>query len=247
MKTFFAFPLFILTLLSGLPISAQNAEIPDPETLLEKAIEYHDPQDRWSQFSGDFVVLSTRPGRSGRTSHIRMDHPQSFFRIQINLDGVDTALEMRGDSCRLEYQGSTEFSEAIAEKHRLNCDRARMWRDYYSYLYGLPMKLKDPGTKISGSVLKRRFKGADYWVLEVKYDPDTGSDTWYFYFDPESYAMRAYQFYHDPAANDGEYILLEDEVDLYGMRIPRKRSWYTNAEEKFLGADLLLETGGSEN
>lgn len=247
MKTILALPLIGLALMASLSISAQKGEIPDPETLLKKAIEYHDPQGRWNQFAGDFVVVSTRPGRSSRTSYIRMDHPKSFFRIQINLDGVDTALELDGDSCRLEYQGQTEFSEAIAGKHRLNCDRARMWRDYYSFLYGLPMKLKDPGTQISSSVLERRFKGSDYWVLEVKYDPETGSDTWYFFFDPESYAMRAYQFYHDPAANDGEYILLEDEVDLSGMRIPRKRSWYTNAEEKFLGADVLLETVGPEN
>lgn len=227
-------------------LSAQTQSLPDAETLLNKAIEYHDPSGNWGEFSGEFAVVSTRPGKSNRRSVIQMDHPRSFFRIEIHLDGVDTALELQGDSCSLEYQGQKDFSEAIAKEHRLNCDRARMWRDYYSYLYGLPMKLKDPGTLISETVQKRRFKGSEYWVLEVKYDPETGSDTWYFYFDQDSYALKVYQFYHDPAANDGEYILLEEEVMLNGMRIPKKRSWYTNAEETFLGADILMESETAE-
>ena len=106
------------------------------------------------------------------------------------------------------------------------------------------MKLKDPGTRISEQVSRRRFKGVEYLVLEVKYDPETGSDTWYFYFDPETYALRMYQFYHNPQANDGEYILLEGETEIEGMRIPLKRSWYTNDREAFLGADILLKPVG---
>jgi hypothetical protein len=78
-------------------------------------------------------------------------------------------------------------------------------------------------------------------VLKVSYDPETGSDTWYFYFNPETYALAAYQFYHDPAKNDGEYILLEGEAEVGGMRLPKRRSWYTNKERRFLGTDILQE------
>ena len=229
-----------------LSVSAQSVKITDAEALLEQAIAYHDPDGNWNDFAGEFMVVSTRPGKSSRHSLVRMDHPRSYFRIEINLDGIDTALELQGESCRLEYQGQTDFSESIAEKHRLNCERARMWRNYYSYLYGLPMKLRDEGTRLDPEVKAKVFKGKKYQVLKVTYDEAVGGDTWYFYFDPETHAMQVYQFYHDESKNDGEYILLEEEVLLNGMRIPRKRSWYTNAEDKFLGADILLEAGGSK-
>ena len=114
-----------------------------------------------------------------------------------------------------------------------------MYRNYYSYLYGLPMKLRDPGTHLDPKVEKKNFHGKDYWVLEVRYDPEVGEDLWYFYFNPDTYAMEAYQFYHDVAKNDGEYILLEGEHRLGGMRIPKIRTWYTNKEEKLLGTDTL--------
>jgi hypothetical protein len=78
-------------------------------------------------------------------------------------------------------------------------------------------------------------------VLKVTYDPEKGSDTWYFYFDPKTYALAAYQFYHDPAKNDGEYILLEGEAEVGSMRLPKRRSWFTNKEDRFLGTDLLRE------
>jgi len=114
-----------------------------------------------------------------------------------------------------------------------------MYRDYYSYLYGLPMKLRDPGTRISPKVEKRSFHGKEYWVLEVRYEPEVGQDLWYFYFNPDTYALEAYQFYHDKDKNDGEYILLEGEDRLGGMRLPKIRTWYTNKEEKLLGTDTL--------
>jgi hypothetical protein len=139
----------------------------------------------------------------------------------------------------LSFGGKDEFSDAIAAEHRLTCDRAKMYRDYYSYLYGLPMKLHDPGTRLSPEVKRETFQGNEYWVLEVRYDPDVGQDLWYFYFNPETYAMEAYQFYHDRSKNDGEYILLEGEQDLDGIRLPKTRTWFTNKEKKLLGTDTL--------
>ena len=101
------------------------------------------------------------------------------------------------------------------------------------------MKLRDPGAILSTKVQEVTFHGMRLLALEVRYAPETGSDLWYFYFDPATYALRAYQFYHDKAKNDGEYILLEGEVEVGGMRLPEKRSWYYNKDDQFLGTDVL--------
>ena len=80
-------------------------------------------------------------------------------------------------------------------------------------------------------------------VLEAKYDEAVGSDVWYFYFDPSTYAMEIYQFYKgDPKGkgkDTGEYILLTEEVPIQDIKMPKNRAWYYNKDDKYLGTDIL--------
>jgi len=122
----------------------------------------------------------------------------------------------------------------------LTADRAKRWRDYYTYLYGIPMKLKDEGTFIGEEVNKEYFNGQDVWSIRVSYAPEVGEDIWYFYFHLETYAMVGYRFYHNEDANDGEYIVLDEMEIRNSMRIPKNRYWYTNEGSRFLGADMML-------
>jgi hypothetical protein len=211
------------------------------EQVLANSIAYHDPNGVWGSFKGTFKIRMDSPDRAPRISEITMDQGSEHFRLYVRQENDTKTYELTGPKCTLKLNGTEDFSESDAENHRLTCDRARMYRDYYTYLYGLPMKLRDPGTRISPEVTKQTFQGKEYLVLEVRYDPEVGKDLWYFYFDPESFAMEAYQFYHDKAKNDGEYITLEGAFLLMGMRLPRNRSWYTNAEAKHLGTDILQD------
>ena len=88
----------------------------------------------------------------------------------------------------------------------MNCERAKMFKNYYIYLYGLSIKLKDKGTIINQKVTAKIFKGKEYLVLKVNYSKEVGKDTWCFYFDPETYAMGVYQFFKE-AKGSGEYLL----------------------------------------
>ncbi|MCO5724369.1 DUF6503 family protein [Robiginitalea marina] len=228
----------LLTGLGFLPCEAQS--LPASE-ILGKSIRHHDPNGVWGRYRGSFAVLLETPGEAPRTSKIRMDQPASRFRLEMTRGEVAKVYELAGDSCSLQYNGTPQFSEEIANKHRLTCDAARMYKNYYSFLYGLPMKLRDPGTHLSPEAQRVTFHGKSYWVVEVRYDPEVGKDLWHFYFNPDTFALEAYQFYHDKALNDGEYILLEGEHPVGGMLLPKNRSWYTNLEDKFLGTDILQD------
>ena len=131
--------------------------------------------------------------------------------------------------------------EHMRDSLRINCDRTNMMKNYYTYLYGLPMKLKDAGTIVADEVTRKTFKGKEYVVLKVGYDKNVGKDTWYFYFDPETFAMEVYQFFHDETKNDGEYILLSELVEVSGIKIPKVRAWYYNKDDHYLGTDTLQE------
>lgn len=207
--------------------------------LLEKAIKYHDPNGTWETFQGDLKITMQTPKSKDRVSSIKIDLPQEYFYVKASRDDKTTEYTVIKDSCAIAFNGKTTFSEAVAKENGLNCKRAKLYKNYYTYLYGLPMKLKDNGTIIDSKVQKKTFKGKEYLVLKATYDASVGKDTWYFYFNPKTYAMEVYQFFKDESKNDGEYILLSGEKTINGIKMPKDRAWYYNKNDGYLGTDIL--------
>ncbi|MEE4247878.1 MAG: DUF6503 family protein, partial [Kangiellaceae bacterium] len=131
--------IFVVVLLLATYNHAQ--ELSGPE-LLDKAIAYHDPNTTWNTFKGSFEVRMETPNSSDRVSTIQMNLPQSTFELQVTKDGDAYTYKLDGADCEISLNGSTAISEEDLEKFRLSCDRGTMYRNYYTYLYGLPMKLK---------------------------------------------------------------------------------------------------------
>ena len=207
--------------------------------LLDKAIHYHDPNAQWNSFSGRFYVIMESPNRPERVSDIRIDLPKSFFSIRATIKEDTSTYVIHKDSVTMTVNGIDNPSEALLEEFRMSRERGLFLKNYYTYLYGLPMKLNDPGTIIHEVVEEKIFKGNPYYVLKVTYEVAVGDDTWYFYFNKESYKMEVYQFFHDESKHDGEYILLSDEETINGIKMPKVRSWYTNKNNTLLGTDIL--------
>lgn len=228
-----------IVLFFSLTLSTSFAQDLTGEQLLEKTIRYHDPRGVWPAFHGELTILSSTPGKGDRVSEVILDLPAQYFKLSAARDGDTITYVMDKSSCTPELNGNTSISEADAIKHNISCERGKSMKDYYTYLYGLPMKLKDPGTLVDPEVTKRNFKGREYLVLKVTYAASVGTDTWYFYFDPATYAMQLYRFYHDESKNDGEYILLSGELDVKGIRMPQTRAWYFNKDNTYLGTDIL--------
>ena len=233
---------YLLFLAVFIPLGTTLGQDITGQQLLEHAIGYHDPDGHWKTFQGTLEVTMTTPDKKQRISTIQLDIPRQVFQLDFDQDGDKISQRVEKGHCTLSLNGSSELSSAAIEKHRLTCDRAKLMKDYYTYLYGLPMKLKNPGTVISSKVERKKFKGKEYLVLKASYDEAVGKDIWYFYFDPDTYAMQVYQFFHDEAKNDGEYILLSGEENASGIKMPKTRAWYYNKDDKYLGTDVLTKT-----
>ena len=202
-------------LIASYALQAQD----NPQALLEKSITYHDPQGQWSSLQATFYYTETRPDGPDRKITFRLDNSQSKWRLNRNDDEI---YEVEHDRAKVI---SGERDEA----------RGLMLRNYYLYLWGLPMKLKDESTPGITRLEDTRLDGVAAYVLRVAYE----KETYYFSFDQTSGRMIEYRFYKDEAAGKGELITLEDEVVFEGIRIPKKRSWYTLPEMKYLGTDIL--------
>lgn len=233
-------PSLILILL----ISSSCSESLNGEKLLDKAISYHDPNNNWNAFNGAFTVTMETPNQSNRVSNITINLPEDIFELTATRDTITTKYFMGKNTCVFSFNGDKNVSDSIAKANNLSCERGEMYKNYYSYLYGLPMKLKDPGTIIDEVVETKNFKGKDYLVLKATYDEEVGTDIWYFYFDPETYAMEIYQFFRQDENgiqkdDTGEYILLTGEETVNDIKMPKTRAWYYNKDDKYLGTDVL--------
>lgn len=222
-------------------ISAQHIS---PKQLLESAINYHDADGKWQKFNSAFTIVMTTPNTPKRTSIISINLPGDYFSLKATKDTVNTTYRLDKGKCEMEYNGKV-LTPLEAEEKKMTCDRATRYKNYYSYLYGLPMKLKDAGTNLSDEVEKRTFKGKAYLSLKVTYDETVGSDVWYFFFDPKTYAMEIYQFFKTDANGEekpdsGEYILLSEEAVVNGIKMPKVRAWYYNKDDGYLGTDRLV-------
>ena len=233
--------LLLTFLLSFQCVTAQDIT---GKELLKKAIKYHDPENNWSTFQGELFVSMETPNSSNRDSHIKINLPKEFFYVSAKRDTTTTEYTLDKNECTIKLNGESAISEAQKKEHNLSCDRANLYKNYYTYLYGLPMKLKDEGTIIHDKVERKSFKGKDYLVLKASYDKAVGSDVWFFYFDPNTYAMEVYQFFKTDAngvlkKDSGEYILLTDTAIVNDIKIPKNRAWYYNKDDKYLGTDKL--------
>ena len=218
-------------------ITSFSQEITGDE-LLDKAIQFHDPNGNWTTFKGTLFVTMELPEKSSRKSKIDINLPQEYFSVKAIRDTIVTEYTVDKGISSITFNGDKNPSDEIKKKFNLSSDRANMYKNYYTFLFGLPMKLKDEGTIIHQKVEKKTFKGKEYLVLKVTYLAEVGKDTWYFYFDPKNYAMEVYQFFKE-AKNSGEYILLTGLETINAIKMPKNRAWYYNKNNTYLGTDIL--------
>ena len=218
-----------------------NAQELSGQELLKKTIAFHDPNNNWNTFKGEFAIEMSTPDGNTRFSNVAINLPEQYFKLTSLRNNIAVTHVVSKDSASFDLNKQNSFTEEEVKKYNLTDARAKFMKNYYTYLYGLPMKLNDNGTIVNQVVERKEFMGKEYLVLQVKYEEGIGKDVWYFYFDPKTYAMEVYQFYHDEAKNDGEYILLTEEETFSGIKFPKNRAWYQNTDKKFLATDKLTK------
>ena len=215
------------------------------QQLLDRAIKVHDPNGNWNSFKGNLQVTMSTPDKAARVSDILIDLPAQKFSVAATRDSVITIYAVDKENTSVDKK-DLRSPETKVESTDKDNERAVFMKNYYTYLYGLPMKLKDEGTHIDPKVERKTFKGKEYLVVKASYNEAVGSDVWFFYFDPTSYKMEIYQFFRtDEKGNiksdSGEYILLSDSYLINGIHMPKVRKWYYNKDDKFLGADVITK------
>lgn len=217
-----------------------------PEQILTKSYEYHDPQKRWSEISFEAAVhtqlappMAQQIGQESVITEVTIDNTSGNFRTETIIKGDTLSLLYSDDSCELMVNGHSDIGEEMLKKHMAmvnltNCETARPAINYHIYLMGLPMKLLLDKAKTGDSVEEAMFFDRSFYAIKVDY-PD---NMWTFYFDKLTFALRGCEFQFK-SNGFGEKILLEEEIEVEGIRMFGKRTWYTLDGGTLLATDVI--------
>ena len=202
-------------------------------------IARHNPRGDWMTSTITMLIETRFPDGKTRRRDIAIDFATARYEERFTANGHQVEVRLDESNCRLTVDGTRDVSPEVLAEIKYDCARARMFRDYHSYLWGLPMKLRDPGTIITPQVEQRTFEGRNAWVLHARYAEGVGSDRWEFYARPDDFEMIGYAF--EKPDGKGEFIVLEGTLELAdGTRIPKVRTWFLTRDRKLLGTDVLI-------
>ena len=210
--------------------------VSEAEKLLEKCIAFHDPQNKWANFSAKVTGLSTfyKYNDKGdttiteRTSKIWMDIPQNYLEVERMIDGFALRRKVKGDSICESTWAKPEISAEDSTKQRLDCDNAKRYRNYYRYLIGLPMVLNDATAQLQDEVGEEVVNGKSCKVLTIKYEPLNKEPVWYFYIDTETGQLWRTKFVKPTKEGqqpEGEIIDFPKVIDYQQMKMLATFQW----------------------
>ena len=89
------------------------------EQLLEKAIDYHDPNGNWKTFNGELFITMKTPEKSERKSHIKINLPKEYFYVKANRDSVTSEYTVKKNDCAIALNGNNNPSEVEKKEEQV--------------------------------------------------------------------------------------------------------------------------------
>lgn len=134
--------------------------------------------------------------------------------------------------------GELVQDSALMKAHRLSQERADGYHNYYQTKLGLPVSLKGRYQLKQGPVEPTTWQGQKVYRLEVEIADAPFAAAWELFVDSKDYRLLGYGFF--PQEGAGEYLVLDQYMEINGMYLPRARHWYSREEDEYLGTDLVL-------
>lgn len=219
--------------------SQETEPIPqDAQKVLELSFQFHDPQDQWASWAGEYLSIEPRPQTPGRRTDVKLRADGSFFDMKRGY-GKDTLRWVIKDGEYTTFvNGEIVQDSAVIQKYRLSQARADGYRNYYKTKLGLPLSLKGRYQLEQGPIAPIRWRGQEVYLLEVEIADAPFASKWELFVDSKDYRLLGYAFV--PEEGEGEYLVIGEYMQINQMYLPRVRHWYSGEKDEYLGTDLIL-------
>ncbi len=242
----------ILTALSCQTTSKKavlTSEITTAKALIAHSIAYHDPGGNWTKFKSGIEIKTDLWKKEGgiekSTRTLFFDRSQNIFKMRSTRNGISMSGEISRDTCYNEPLSEIPAEQIEKFKSVLGCQGIGFYKDYFTYLIGLPMNLSDTTAIIDNTILERTYNGVQYDVVKVNYKPLDKKRPWYFYFNKKNHAFELCKFTSREDENKGgEYIIYNRKNNVQGIKLSGQIVWLYNTPglDTLAVEDMLFTT-----
>lgn len=230
---------FLLSLVACAVSTGEEPQVEDAQTILERCFQFHDPNNEWPAWAGTYVSMEPRLQTPDRKSKVQIRTDGSFFDME-RAYGKDTLhWTIKAGQYSTFVNGQLVQDTATMRRHRLSQERVDAYHNYYRTKLGLPMSLKGRYQLKQGRVEPMTWQGTAAYRLELEIADAPFSTTWEIFVDSKNYQLLGYGFI--PAEGEGEYLVLDQLMEMGQMKWPRMRHWYSKEADEYLGSDIILK------
>lgn len=194
-----------------------------PEDIINKSIDFHDQHNQWKNLNAQFIFDS-------RFSIATF--PQETLNISMNIKTEEFIYHNPKRKIKVSYVNDICSADSCT-----GACKGYIWtKSFYPYVWGLPMKLKDPGYSPEKEWGKDEFNGFDCYTVNMHYD----NENFTFYFDQSDYQLRGFKFIKNNTEKHGEIVKLKGLHIYEGIKFPAYRTWL-NLDSTLIGTNQVLE------
>jgi hypothetical protein len=225
--------LFLLPIFS----LAQN-ELP---TSLKEAIKKADPENVFSEMIFHMRIQEPRVGNPERFSNVFLNKGTGAFRLERNREDKIAAYIIKEDGTNeVTLDGCQKFTEVEAKTYWLDPKINYRYKEYYKYLFGLPIILNDAERFKFISSEETSWKGQEAITYTFNLTTPIFSPQWKLTFTKEDHVLQRLDFYDPENPEEGEYLLFYGKHQVGSITIPRMKHWYDKKNDEYLGSDIIV-------
>ncbi len=208
--------------------------------LLDKAIAFHDPQQKWNNYSGK-VHLETifSDGNAYGGEIIEIQTKEDYYKAtgisNMTIKGIKSGVIFR------EVNGDKNPNEDAIKKYNLGDETIRMFKWWHYIHLGLLMELKASGMLLDDKVETIKFQGNDCLALTFNYDAskvknDLYKGTWIIYLDPVIFSLKGFKVVSE---DWNRYVVFSGILEVNGIKIPQYRTYFNSEDNSFSFVDIF--------
>lgn len=192
--------------------------------LVNKSVAFHDPNNQWNNLD---VLFEFKSSFSWNDSI-----PEQLL---LGIDVPNYSLDYLNTDRKLHYIFTQDSCSTLLGSP--SCSDFIWAYNFYIYMWGLPMKLNDPNTKIKQDFTMESINNKEAYAIEVNYE----NEDWRFFFDQNTYQLLGFTFIKKDGSNHGEKVIVSDLFEYNGIKFPKIRTFYKLDNNKYIGENEVVK------
>jgi len=233
--------LLLIILLSSCSVEDESKELTSIE-VLNKSIEYHDPNENWDKLEMSIHIQEPRTGNPLRYSVIKLNNNDDSFELIRNRDDhLSKHVIDKSGNLKVYLDDREEIAENLKEKYRLQPERNKMYRSFYKMMYGLPMSLNKNAVNEYGEIESTIYNSQNCYKIPIKLHEEMFSKNWIIYISKSIFEFKGMEIIFPEDNTKGERLYFDGSIRIKDVIIPRIRHWYELQNNEYSGSDVIVD------